>query len=110
MLSNYEELYQGLKSSGSHINQHKPRCGQEQLGSHCNSNKESKLVKPVRCRGARICPLRSLARILSSRLLLVMGGRRSPKLQRQFVHLPCLQETDLKGISGVPQVNGLYGG
>ncbi|GFU44787.1 hypothetical protein TNCV_3150811 [Trichonephila clavipes] len=23
-----------------------------------------------------------------------MGGRRSPKLQRQFVHLPCLQETD----------------
>ncbi|GFW86983.1 hypothetical protein TNCV_1383991 [Trichonephila clavipes] len=25
-----------------------------------------------------------------------MGGRRSPKLQRQFVHLPCLQETDLK--------------
>ncbi|GFV64183.1 hypothetical protein TNCV_1806821 [Trichonephila clavipes] len=26
--------------------------------------------------------------------LLVMGGRRSPKLQRQFVHLPCLQETD----------------
>ncbi|GFW69701.1 hypothetical protein TNCV_1883451 [Trichonephila clavipes] len=29
-----------------------------------------------------------------------MGGRRSPKLQRQFVHLPCLQETDLKGIWG----------
>ncbi|GFT99027.1 hypothetical protein TNCV_3794051 [Trichonephila clavipes] len=42
--------------------------------------------------------------------LQLMGGRRSPKLQRQFVHLPCLQETDLKGISGVPQVNGLYGG
>ncbi|GFW75338.1 hypothetical protein TNCV_4189921 [Trichonephila clavipes] len=41
---------------------------------------------------------------------LLMGGRRSPKLQRQFVHLPCLQETDLKGISGMPQVNGLYGG
>ncbi|GFX11496.1 hypothetical protein TNCV_1821791 [Trichonephila clavipes] len=29
-----------------------------------------------------------------------MGGRRSPKLQRQFVHLPCLQETDLKGMWG----------
>ncbi|GFX27215.1 hypothetical protein TNCV_1563951 [Trichonephila clavipes] len=33
-----------------------------------------------------------------------MGGRRSPKLQRQFVHLPCLQETDfprnLGGASG----------
>ncbi|GFW61279.1 hypothetical protein TNCV_3377941 [Trichonephila clavipes] len=39
-----------------------------------------------------------------------MGGRRSPKFARQFVHLPCLQETDLKGISGMPQVNGLYGG
>ncbi|GFX81047.1 retrovirus-related Pol polyprotein from transposon 297 [Trichonephila clavipes] len=38
-------------------------------------------------------------------VLVVMGGRQSPKLQRQFVHLPCLQETDLKGISGVPQVN-----
>ncbi|GFW49852.1 RNA-directed DNA polymerase from mobile element jockey [Trichonephila clavipes] len=31
---------------------------------------------------------------------LLMGGRRSPKLQRQFVHLPCLQETDLKGMWG----------
>ncbi|GFT87170.1 hypothetical protein TNCV_3474021 [Trichonephila clavipes] len=29
-----------------------------------------------------------------------MGGRRSPKLQRQFVHLPCLQESDLKGMWG----------
>ncbi|GFV02706.1 hypothetical protein TNCV_2743791 [Trichonephila clavipes] len=29
-----------------------------------------------------------------------MGVRRSPKLQRQFVHLPCLQETDLKGMWG----------
>ncbi|GFU43593.1 hypothetical protein TNCV_3728351 [Trichonephila clavipes] len=29
-----------------------------------------------------------------------MGGCRSPKLQRQFVHLPCLQETDLKGMWG----------
>ncbi|GFT25286.1 hypothetical protein TNCV_181391 [Trichonephila clavipes] len=40
----------------------------------------------------------------------VMGGRRSPKLQRQFVHLPCLQETDFLRNVGVPQVNGLYGG
>ncbi|GFX05596.1 putative DD41D transposase [Trichonephila clavipes] len=30
-----------------------------------------------------------------------MGGRRSPKLQRQFVHLPCLQETDfLRNLGG----------
>ncbi|GFU55322.1 hypothetical protein TNCV_2553601 [Trichonephila clavipes] len=35
-----------------------------------------------------------------------MGGRRSPKLQRQFVHLPCLQETDFLRNLGVPQVNG----
>ncbi|GFY11307.1 hypothetical protein TNCV_4472901 [Trichonephila clavipes] len=41
---------------------------------------------------------------------LLMGGRRSPKLQRQFVHLPCLQETDFLRNLGVPQVNGLYGG
>ncbi|GFW77963.1 hypothetical protein TNCV_2490071 [Trichonephila clavipes] len=33
-----------------------------------------------------------------------------PKLQRQFVHLPCLQETDFLRNVGVPQVNGLYGG
>ncbi|GFX96780.1 hypothetical protein TNCV_1648151 [Trichonephila clavipes] len=28
---------------------------------------------------------------------LVMGGRRSPKLQLQFLHLPCLQETEFCG-------------
>ncbi|GFS66517.1 DDE_3 domain-containing protein [Trichonephila clavipes] len=39
-----------------------------------------------------------------------MGGRQSPKLQRQFVHLPCLQETDFLRNLRVPQVNGLYGG
>ncbi|GFX51029.1 hypothetical protein TNCV_2733801 [Trichonephila clavipes] len=26
-----------------------------------------------------------------------MGGRRSPKLQLQFLHLPCLQETEFCG-------------
>ncbi|GFX93194.1 hypothetical protein TNCV_4760731 [Trichonephila clavipes] len=29
-----------------------------------------------------------------------MGCRQSSKLQRQFVDLPCLQETDLKGMWG----------
>ncbi|GFV84305.1 hypothetical protein TNCV_1591641 [Trichonephila clavipes] len=28
----------------------------------------------------------------------VMGGRRSPKLQMQFLYLPCLQETDFCGM------------
>ncbi|GFX96790.1 hypothetical protein TNCV_1648251 [Trichonephila clavipes] len=28
---------------------------------------------------------------------LVMGGRQSPKLQLQFLHLPCLQETEFCG-------------
>ncbi|GFX72135.1 hypothetical protein TNCV_3050581 [Trichonephila clavipes] len=28
---------------------------------------------------------------------LVMGGRRSPKLQQQFLQLPCLQETEFCG-------------
>ncbi|GFV27860.1 hypothetical protein TNCV_4633421 [Trichonephila clavipes] len=35
---------------------------------------------------------------------LVMGGRWSPKLQLQFLHLPCLQETEFPTSSdGVPQ-------
>ncbi|GFV27859.1 hypothetical protein TNCV_4633411 [Trichonephila clavipes] len=30
-----------------------------------------------------------------------MGGRRSPKLQLQFLHLPCLQETEFCGRNGL---------
>ncbi|GFV11341.1 hypothetical protein TNCV_2108441 [Trichonephila clavipes] len=39
--------------------------------------------------------------ILINRPNVVMGGRRSPKLQLQFLHLPCsccLQETEFGGI------------